>query len=116
MQVPRDAVLLRIFLGEDDKYQHRPLYEAIVVKAREMQLAGATVLRGHVGFGASSHIHTTKILRLSQDLPVIVEIVDGREKIDRFLPVLDTMMTSGLVTIEKVEVLQYGSDSIAAAP
>src|SRR5947209_19358193 len=116
MQVPRDAVLLRIFFGEDDKYQHRPLYEAIVLKAREMQLAGATVLRGHIGFGESSHIHTTKILRLSQDLPVIVEIVDGREKIDGFLPVLDTMMTSGLVTIEKVQVLQYGADSISAAP
>jgi PII-like signaling protein len=116
MQVPRDAVLLRIFFGEDDKYQHRPLYEAIVLKAREMQLAGATVMRGHIGFGESSHIHTTKILRLSQDLPVIVEIVDGREKIDRFLPVLDTMMTSGLVTIEKVQVLQYGADSISALP
>ena len=115
MQIPRDAVLLRIFFGEDDKYQHRPLYEAIVLKAREMRLAGATVLRGPVGFGHSSHIHTTKILRLSQDLPLIVEIVDGREKIDQFLPVLDTMMTSGLVTIEKVQVLQYGSDSISSA-
>ena len=114
MQIPRDAVLLRIFFGEDDKYQHRPLYEAIVLKAREMRLAGATVLRGPVGFGHSSHIHTTKILRLSQDLPLIVEIVDGREKIDQFLPVLDTMMTSGLVTIEKVQVLQYGSDSISS--
>ena len=112
MQLPRDAVLLRIFFGEDDKFQHRPLHEAIVLKAREMRLAGATVLRGHVGFGHSSHIHTTKILRLSQDLPVIVEIVDGREKIDTFLPVLDSMMTSGLVTIEKVQVLQYGADSI----
>ena len=114
MQIPRDAVLLRIFFGEDDKYQHRPLYEAIVLKAREMRLAGATVLRGPVGFGHSSHIHTTKILRLSQDLPLIVEIVDGREKIEQFLPVLDTMMTSGLVTIEKVQVLQYGSDSISS--
>ena len=114
MQILRDAVLLRIFFGEDDKYQHRPLYEAIVLKAREMRLAGATVLRGPVGFGRSSHIHTTKILRLSQDLPLIVEIVDGREKIDQFLPVLDTMMTSGLVTMEKVQVLQYGSDSISS--
>ena len=78
MQVPRDAVLLRIFFGEDDKFQNRPLYEAIVLKAREMHLAGATVLRGHVGFGHSSHLHTTKILRLSGDLPIIVEIVDGR--------------------------------------
>ena len=108
MQVPRDAVLLRIFLGEDDKAGHVPLHEAIVLKAREMQLAGATVLRGHMGFGHSSHIHTTKILRLSQDLPVMVEIVDSQAKIDAFLPVLDGMMSSGLVTIEKVQVLQYG--------
>jgi uncharacterized protein len=114
MQVPRDAVLLRIFFGEGDRFKHRPLHEAIVLKAREMHLAGATVLRGHVGFGHSSHLHTTKILRLSGDLPVIVEIVDGREKIDLFLPVLDDMMSSGLVTIEKVQVLQYGSDSIRA--
>lgn len=109
MQIPRDAVLLRIFFGEDDKFEHLPLHEAIVLKAREMRLGGATVLRGHVGFGHSSHIHTTKILRLSQDLPVIVEIVDSQEKIDAFLPVLDGMMTSGLVTIEKVQVLQYGT-------
>src|SRR5580704_668463 len=108
MEIPRDAVLLRIFFGEDDKFGRLPLYEAIVLKAREMQLGGATVLRGHVGFGHSSHIHTTKILRLSQDLPVVVEIVDSQEKIDAFLPVLDSMMTSGLVTIEKVQVLQYG--------
>jgi PII-like signaling protein len=109
MQIPRDAVLLRIFFGEDDRFQHKPLHEAIVLKAREMQLAGATVLRGHIGFGHSSHIHTTKILRLSQDLPVIVEIVDSQEKIDAFLPALDEMMSSGLVTMEKVRVLQYGT-------
>ena len=108
MQIPRDAVLLRIFFGEDDKFQHQPLHEAIVLKARELHLAGATVLRGHMGFGHSSHIHTNKILRLSQDLPVVVEIVDSKEKIDAFLPILDQMMTSGLVTIEKVQVLQYG--------
>jgi PII-like signaling protein len=108
MQIPRDAVLLRIFFGEDDKVGHLPLHEAIVLKAREMQLAGATVLRGPMGFGHSSHIHTTKILRLSQDLPVVVEIVDSQAKIDGFLPVLDEMMSSGLVTIEKVQVLQYG--------
>jgi hypothetical protein len=108
MDIPRDAVLLRIFVGEDDKFEHQPLYEAIVLKAREMHLGGATVLRGHVGFGHSSVLHTTKILRLSQDLPVVVEIVDSQEKIDAFLPVLDGMMTSGLVTIEKVQVLQYG--------
>lgn len=109
MQIPRDAVLLRIFFGEDDKHGHLPLYEAIVLKAREMHLAGATVLRGPAGFGHSSRIHTTKILRLSQDLPIIVEIVDSQDKIDAFLPVLDSMMTSGLVTIEKVQVLHYGA-------
>ncbi len=109
VQIPRDAVLLRIFFGEDDKADGLPLHEAIVLKAREMHLAGATVLRGHMGFGRSSHIHTTKILRLSQDLPVIVEIVDAKEKIDAFLPVLETMMSSGLVTLEKVQVLHYGT-------
>jgi uncharacterized protein len=110
MQIPRDAVLLRIFFGEDDRFENRPLHEAIVLKARELQLGGATVQRGHMGFGHSSRIHTTKILRLSQDLPVIVEIVDSKDKIDTFLPVLDRMMSSGLVTIEKVQVLQYGLD------
>jgi PII-like signaling protein len=109
MQIPRDAVLLRIFCGEDDRYQHTPLYEAIVLKAREMHLGGATVLRGAIGFGHSSHLHTTKILRLSQDLPLIIEIIDAQDKIDAFLPVLDQMMSSGLVTIEKVQVLQYGT-------
>jgi uncharacterized protein len=112
MQIVRDAVLLRIFFGEDDKFNQLPLYEAIVLKAREVKLAGATVLRGHVGFGHSSRIHTTKILRLSQDLPVVVEIVDVQEKIDAFLPVLDGMMTSGLITTEKVQVLQYGRDGV----
>lgn len=110
MQLPRDAVLLRVFFGEDDKSGHVPLYEAIVLKAREMHLAGATVLRGHVGFGHLSRIHTTKILRLSQDLPIVVEIVDTQENIDRFLPVLDGMMSSGLITLEKVQVLQYGTE------
>jgi uncharacterized protein len=110
MDIPRDAVLLRIFIGEDDKFQHQPLYQAIVLTAREMHLGGATVLRGQAGFGHSSRLHTTKILRLSRDLPVIVEIVDSQEKIDAFLPVLDGMMSSGLVTIEKVQVLQYGKD------
>jgi PII-like signaling protein len=110
MQLSRDAVLLRIFFGENDRHGHLPLHEAIVLKAREMQLAGATVLRGHIGFGHSSHIHTTKILRLSQDLPIVVEIVDSQAKIDTFLPVLDGMMSSGLVTLEKVQVLQYGKE------
>ena len=108
MQVPRDAVLLRIFIGEDDRHQHLPLYEAIVLKAREQHLAGATVLRGPMGFGHSSRLHTAKVLRLSEDLPMVVEIVDGEERINAFLPLLDGMMGSGLVTIEKVKVLQYG--------
>jgi uncharacterized protein len=110
MQIPREAVLLRIFFGENDKFHRVPLHEAIVLKAREMHLGGATVLRGHIGFGHSSRIHSTKFLRLSQDLPVVVEIVDSKEKIDAFLPVLDGMMSSGLVTIERAEVLQYGTE------
>ena len=110
MQIPRDAILLRIFFGEADRFERRPLYEAIVLKAREMKLAGATVLRGHIGFGHSSRIHTSKILRLSTDLPVVVEIVDSQERIDSFLHVLDGMMSSGLVTTEKVQVRQYGTE------
>ena len=112
MQIPREAVLLRIFFGENDKFHRVPLHEAIVLKAREMHLGGATVLRGHIGFGHSSRIHTTKFLRLSQDLPVVVEIVDSQEKIDAFLPVLDGMMSSGLVTVERAEVLQYGTEDV----
>ena len=108
MNVPRDAVLLRIFVGEADKHGGKPLYEAIVMKARELHLAGATVLRGPMGFGPSSRVHTAKILRLSEDLPFVIEIVDAEDKIEAFLPVLDEMMGSGLVTIEKVKVLQYG--------
>ncbi len=108
MQLPRQAVLLRIFLGEDDRHEHKPLYEAIVLKAREMHLAGATVLRGPMSYGHSSRLHTAKILRLSEDLPVVIEIVESEEKINEFLPVLDGMMGSGLVTLEKVQVLQYG--------
>ena len=108
MQVPQDAVLLRVFIGEDDRYKHLPLYEAIVLKAREHQLAGATVLRGPIGFGHSSRLHTAKVLRLSEDLPVTVEIIDSEEKIDAFLPLLDEMMKGGLVTLEKVKVLHYG--------
>ena len=111
MQVPEEARLLRIFIGEDDKYDGRPLYEAIVLKAREMNLAGATVLRGALGYGRSNRLHTAKILRLSEDLPLAIEIVDSEEKINAFLPELDRLMSSGLVTIEKVRVLQYGSTS-----
>ena len=112
MQIPKDAVLLRIFFGENDRFEHQPLYEAIVLKAREMHLAGATVLRGPMGFGHSSRLHTAKILRLSFDLPIIVEIVDNEPKIMEFLPVLDGMMNSGLVTLEKVQVLQYGPEGL----
>ena len=108
MQIPKDAVLLRIFIGEGDRYHGKPLYEAIVMKAREAHLAGATVLRGPMGFGHSSRVHTAKILRLSEDLPFVVEIVDAEDRIDAFLPMLDAMMGSGLVTLEKVKVLQYG--------
>jgi PII-like signaling protein len=110
MKIPQDAVLLRVFLGESDRSDHRPLYEAIVLKAREAGLAGATVIRGQMGFGHSSRLHTAKILRLSEDLPLVIEIVDSEEKINGFLPALDAMMGSGLVTIEKVKVLRYGSD------
>jgi uncharacterized protein len=109
MQIPREAVLLRIFFGENDKFDRVPLHEAIVLKAREMHLGGATVLRGHIGFGHSSRIHASKFLRLSQDLPVVVEIIDSKENIDSFLPVLDGMMSSGLITMERAEVLQYGA-------
>ncbi len=114
MELPRDAVLLRVFFGEDDKFERLPLHEAIVLKAREMRLAGVTVLRGHVGFGHNSRIHTTKILRLSHDLPIVVEIVDIQDRIDSFLPVLDGMMSSGLVTLEKVQVLQYGKPATSS--
>jgi uncharacterized protein len=109
MNVPKQAMLLRIFFGENDQHEGRPLYEAIVLRAREAHLAGATVLRGAMGFGHSSRLHTAKILRLSDDLPLIVEIVDDETKVRAFLPQLDAMMASGLVTLERVEVLQYGT-------
>ena len=109
MNVPKQALLLRIFFGENDQHEGRPLYEAIVMKARQAHLAGATVLRGAMGFGHSSRLHTAKILRLSDDLPLVVEIVDAEEKVRAFLPQLETMMTSSLVTLERVEVLQYGT-------
>jgi PII-like signaling protein len=112
MQIPKDSMLLRIFFGEADRNSQRPLYEAIVLKAREMHLAGATVLRGQMGFGHSSRLHTAKIMRLSFDLPVVVEIVDTETKIMDFLPILDGMMSSGLVTLEKVQVLQYGTGGL----
>jgi len=107
MHIPQDAVLLRIFIGENDRYEHQPLYQAIVLKARELQLAGATVLRGPMGFGKSSHLHTAKILRLSMDLPMVIDIVDSEEKVNAFLPVLDKMMGGGLVTLERAKVIRY---------
>ena len=112
MKLSRDAMLLRIFIGEDDKADHKPLYEAIVLKAREMHLAGATVLRSPMGFGRSSRLHTDKVLRLSFDLPIVIEIVDTEDKIKEFLPILDGMMQSGLITLEKVQVLQYGTEGL----
>ncbi len=110
MQLPEDAILLRIFIGEDDRWEGQPLHQAIVLRARETHLAGATVLRGAVGFGRSSQLHTTRILRLSEDLPVVIEIVDAKEKIDAFLSELDPMMQGGMVTLEKATVVRYGDD------
>jgi uncharacterized protein len=106
-ELPEDAVLLRIFLGEGDRYRHLPLYEAIVLRAREKHLAGATVLRGPLGFGKSSHLHAAKGLRLSRDLPIVIEIVDTPEKISAFLPDLEGMMKGGLVTLERAQVIRY---------
>ena len=107
MNIPEDGSLLRIFIGESDRYGHHPLYEAIVLKAREKGLAGATVLRGVMGFGKHSILHTAKILRLSEDLPMVIEIVDAAEKVEDFLPVLDEMIKDGLVTLEPIRVLHY---------
>jgi PII-like signaling protein len=107
MELPSEAELLRVFIGESDRHEHVPLYEAIVLEARKRGLAGATVLRGIMGFGADSHLHTAKILRLSEDLPIVVEIVDTPERIEEFLPVVDAMMNEGLVTVEKVRVKMY---------
>lgn len=115
MQIPRDATILRIYIGEDDKAGHVPLYEAIVLKAREQHLAGATVLRGAIGYGHSSRLHTTKILRLSEDLPLVIEIVDTQEKIQAFLGTLNGMLSSGLVTLEKIQVICYGPPQPAGA-
>jgi len=100
-------MLLRVFIGESNRWKHQPLYEAIVLKAREMHMAGATVLRGPMGFGKSSRLHTTRILRISLDLPLVIEIVDTEEKIQAFLPFLDQAMRGGLVTLEKVRVIDY---------
>lgn len=109
MNIPEEGYLLRIFVGESDRYGHRPLYEEIVLKAREAGLAGATVLRGVMGFGRNSILHTAKILRLSEDLPMVIEIVDSLEKVKAFMPQLDEMIKDGLVTLEEVKVIQYKS-------
>lgn len=109
MILPKDGKLLRIFIGESDKHEGQPLHEWIVRRAREHGLAGATVLRGLAGFGARSRLHTAKILRLSSDLPIVVEIVDAEEKIESFLPVIDGAIGEGLATVEKVEVRFYRS-------
>ena len=113
MHLPHDAVLLRIYIGESDRWRQQPLYEAIVLEARARHLAGATVLRGPMGFGKSSRLHTAKILRLSMDLPLVIEIVDSEDKIQGFLPVLDPMIAGGLVTLEKVKVIEYRAGSEA---
>ncbi len=111
MKIPESGKLLRIFVGESDRWHHQPLYEALVLKARELGLAGATVLRGPMGFGANSHLHTAKILRLSLDLPIVIEIVDTEEKIRTLLPFLDEMVLEGLVTLEDVQVLKYRANT-----
>jgi PII-like signaling protein len=107
MKISEDGQLLRIFIGESDRWQGKPLYEAIILKAREMGIAGATMLRGLMGFGAASRIHTAKILRLSQDMPIVIEIVDSADKIDSLLPIVDEMVEEGMVTVERVRVIQY---------
>ncbi|MBI5190122.1 MAG: DUF190 domain-containing protein [Nitrospirae bacterium] len=107
MKLPEEAELLRIFIGESDKFDGRPLYEAIVAEARKQGLSGATVFRGLMGYGAHSRVHTSKVLRLSEDLPIVIEIVDATEKIEAFLPDLDRMMAEGLVTVERAKVLVY---------
>jgi PII-like signaling protein len=109
VKLPREGSLLRVFIGESDRWQGRPLYEAIVQEARGRGLAGATVFKGAEGFGAHSRVHTSRILRLSADLPVLIEIVDTEEKIEAFLPVLDGMVQEGLVTVEKATVIFYRS-------
>ena len=109
MKAPENGQLLRIFIGESDKWEGKPLYEAIILKARELNVAGATMLRGMMGYGAASRIHTAKILRLSEDLPVVVEIVDSAEKIAILMPFIDEMVTEGLVTLEDIRVIQYRS-------
>lgn len=114
MKIPQNGYLLRIFIGESDHWHGKPLSEAIVLKAKELHLAGATVLRGPMGFGANSRLHTTKLLRLSEDLPMIVEIVDGKDKLDELMPHIDEMVQEGLVTLERVQVIKYRANDTTA--
>lgn len=107
MKIPQEGCLLRVFIGESNTWHGRPLYEAIVLKAREMHLAGATVLRGLMGYGASSRLHTAKVLRLSGDLPIVIELVDSREKLEQLLPFLEQVVGDGMVTMERAEVICY---------
>ncbi len=107
MKSPEVGLLLRIFIGETDHYNGKPLYEQIVLKAMELHLAGATVTRGIMGFGAESRLHTAKLLRLSEDLPIIIELVDTEENINKLLPFLDEIVEEGLITLEKVRVIKY---------
>jgi uncharacterized protein len=113
MKIPEQGWLLRIFIGESDRWQGAPLYEAIVLKARELHLAGATVLRGQMGFGAHSRLHTAKVLRLSEDLPIVIEIVDGRQKIEALLPHIEAMVAEGLVTLQETRVIRHRADAPA---
>ena len=112
MKLEGEAQLLRVFIGESDRWNGMPVFEAIVLKARELRIAGATVLRGPMGFGAHSRMHTVKVLRLSEDLPVIIEIVDSEEKIKTLLPHIDEMVTEGLVTLERVHVIKYMANNV----
>ncbi len=107
MKIPADGKLLRIFIGEKDKSNGKPLYEEIVLLARKKGMAGATAIKGFMGFGCKSHMHTSKLLRLSEDLPVIIEIVDSEEKVNEFIPLLDGLVKEGLVTLEKANVVMY---------
>ena len=110
MKIPQDGKLLRVFIGEADRWQGKPLYEEIVYLARREGMAGATAIKGFMGFGCKSHMHTIKLLRLSEDLPIIIEIVDSEEKVNKFLPHLEAMVKEGLVTLEKANVIMYRAD------
>ena len=116
MKIPREGQLLRVFVGESDRWKGKPLFEAIVQEARRQGLAGATVFRGFEGFGARSRIHTSRILRLSEDLPIVIEIVDAEDKVQAFLPVLDGMVREGLVTVEKATVIFYRAGEPPSEP